>query len=105
MTLNSGFAIRTFFWLHAETEGRELLLRFPHAQSTFRRVPINFRRTQRASPALPQFVGELCNLIVPVCLRHLFLLVACPARPASVAKTRSNGGCASRLTSSPVERR
>jgi hypothetical protein len=27
------------------------------------------------APALPQFVGELCNLILPVYLPHLFLLV------------------------------
>jgi hypothetical protein len=71
----------TFFWLQADTQERELLSRIPHAQSTFRRVPINFRRTERAAPALPQFVGELSNLVVPVLLRHLFLLVAFPARP------------------------
>ena len=75
-----------FFWLQADTQDRELLLRIPHTQSTFRRVPINFRRTERAAPALPQFAGELCNLIVPVCLRHLFLLVACPARANGALK-------------------
>src|SRR5580693_7727570 len=80
-TLNSGFAIGTFFCLKADTRERELLLRIPHTQSTFRRVPINFRRTERAAPALPQSVGELCNLVVPEFLRHLFLLVAFPARP------------------------
>src|SRR5271170_6946176 len=73
-TLNSGFAIGMFFWLKEDTRERELLWRIPQAQSAFRRVPINFGRTERAAPALPQFVGEPCNLIVPVYLLHLFLL-------------------------------
>jgi Phage integrase, N-terminal SAM-like domain len=47
----------------------------PHAQSTFRRVPINFRRTERAAPALPQLVGERCNLFARVFSLHFSSLL------------------------------
>jgi len=63
-TLNSGFAVGTLFWLKANTREHELISRIPHAQTTLRRVPINFRRTERAAPALPQFVGEPCDFFV-----------------------------------------
>src|ERR1700688_2401990 len=36
----------------------------------FRRIPIDFRRTKRVASALPKFVGEFYNLIVPICPRH-----------------------------------
>ena len=36
----------------------------------FRRIPIDFRRTKRVASALPKFVGQFCNLIVPICPRH-----------------------------------
>ena len=88
--LNSRFAIGTFLWLKADTRERELPSRIPHAQSTFRRVPINLRRTERAASVVPQFVGESCNLFVRVFFLHVFLLVGCQARVNGAAYQPSN---------------
>src|SRR5271168_2003009 len=89
-TLNSAFAIATFFRLKEDTRERELLSRIRHAQSTFRRVPINFRRTERVGPALPQFVGEPCNFFARVFSLPFFLLVGCQARVIGAAYQLSN---------------
>jgi hypothetical protein len=88
--LNSRFAIGTFLWLKADTRERELPSRIPHAQSTFRRVPINLRRTERAAPVVPQFVGKSCNLFVRVFFLHVFFLVGCQARVNGAAYQPSN---------------
>jgi hypothetical protein len=65
----------------------KLLSRVPHAQTTLRCVPIDFRRTERASPVLPQFVGEPCNLFVRVFFFLFFLLVGCQAQSTGLPIT------------------